>query len=392
MPELLISDDDLDVVLDAANPVDPSCLRADPITRVLAEVRDTALPSPEPTAYPRSRRRRTVPRLRLMAGSIAVSVAVAAFVVGLSGSGGGSSSTWLLAVSPAQAAQLGRVAAGAAQQSGPGSGQWLYQRYQLSEGGGSDWNKAWVSYRETRNVQQWTNANLVQRVRSAYTSFRFDSPKDGATYRKYKKELAGGLSVDGSLAKGHVTDDADPSTGSSPVFPQNMPDTRAGILDRFRKLLAANVAHTPAKDRAQVRKQFGVSMFSELELLVEQSTSSRQRAAALQAFAYVPGVRMLGDRKDVRGRTGLAMRYVWPAVNGGSGQILTVIVDRRTGYMLQDTTRSLRPFSHMTPAQSLVRTVYLQTAIVKSMSSLPGGGSLPYHGPPPTIAKKAPSK
>jgi RNA polymerase sigma factor (sigma-70 family) len=393
MANVLISDDDLDVLLDAANPVELASLNTVAITRALVELREASLaPADSPTPTPTRQRRRAVPRMLLATGSVAIATAVVVLLVGLGGSGGGASSDWLVTVAPAQAAELGRVAAAAAQQNGPGPGQWLYQRYQLSEGGYSGWKNAWVTYRDTRLAQQWTNANNTQRLRSVYTNFSFDSPRSLATYRRYRSELPG-LSVDGPLAKGGVTDYADPGSGSSPGTPQNMPDTRVGLLDRIQRLSATAVAHSPAKDRAQMKKQRGLSLFGELSFLLQQSTSARQRAAALQALAYVPGVRMLGDRRDIRGRMGLAIRYVWqggPGDGGGSGTVLTIIVDRQTGYILQDTMTSLRPFGDMTPAQSLVRTVYLQTAIVNSMSSLPGGGSLPYHGPPPTIAKTSP--
>jgi hypothetical protein len=393
MTELLISDDDLDVLLDAANPVELASLNTVAITGALVELREASL-APADSPAPTRRRRRVVPRMRLVGGSVAVGTAVVALFVGLSGSGGGPSSDWLVTVSPAQAAEIGRVAAVAARQSGPGPGQWLYQRFQVSEGGGWGWKKASVTYRDTRLVQQWTNANITQRLRSVYTNFSFDSPRSLATYRQYRSELPG-LSVNGPLAKGGVTDYADPGSGSSPASPQNMPDTRVGLLDRIQKLSAAAAANAPAKDRAQIKTRRGLALFAELEFLLQQSTSARQRAAALQDFAYVPGVRMLGDRRDIRGRTGLAIRYVWPGGpgdGGGSGSVTTIIVDRRTGYMLQYTMTSLRPVGQMTPAQALVRIVYLQTAIVNSMSSLPGGGSLPYHGPPPTMAKKSPSK
>ena len=196
MPEVLISDDDLDLLLDAANPVELASLNTVAITRALVELREASLAPADPPA-PAQWRKRVVPRMRLLGGLVAVGTAVAALLIGLSGSGGGSSSDWLLTVSPAQAAELGRVAAVAAQQTGPGPGQWLYQQYQSSEGGCSGWKKEWVTYRDTRIVQQWTNANNVQRLRSVYTGFSFDSARSAATYRRYRSELADGLSVGG---------------------------------------------------------------------------------------------------------------------------------------------------------------------------------------------------
>jgi hypothetical protein len=170
-----------------------------------------------------------------------------------------------------------------------------------------------------------------------------------------------------------------------------MPDTRVGILDRFKQLFAAEAARWPKKDRAEFETQSGASMFGELARILEQSTSSRQRAAAFKALAYVPGVQMLGNRKDVTGRTGLAIRYVFKG-GGGAGQVQTLIVDPHSGDLLQDATSDVRPANHLTVAQSLNRTVYFTRSIVKSMTALPRGGSVPYHGVRPTIVKGTTTK
>lgn len=386
MPDRLISDDDLGRLLGAADPIDRSGLASSEVDLLLAELRSATIPD---RASARGTHRmpssiRRVGRWRLAtAGLVAGVVAVAVTLIGFGGSGGDAGGPALsLAVTPAQAAQLNQIAAVAAQQSGPHKGQWLYQRYEIFEGSGLGWGTEWVNYRDTREVQQWTSSNDVERSRSHYTGFHFDTPRDRATYLKYRSRFESNLTFDGPLHSGHVTDDADPSTGPSPLAPQNMPDTRRGLLTRFRQLFAADASHYP--DRKQFDKQFAVSLFDELGTILERSTSPRQRSAAFRAMAFVAGVQVLGTRKDVLGRTGLAMRFVW---HEGAGDQETIIIDRRHGTVLQDTFESLTTVSHITPAEGLNRTVFFNRAIVKSMSALPGGGSIPYHGPPPTIAK-----
>jgi len=56
-----------------------------------------------------------------------------------------------------------------------------------------------------------------------------------------------------------------------------------------------------------------------------------QRAALLDVLAGVPGVVLDGERSDLAGRRGLALRFV------GSPNLLTVIIDRRTGEILART-------------------------------------------------------
>jgi hypothetical protein len=397
MPAPPVSEADLDALLLAANPVDGGVVYSRAVGHGLTAVRSSILDTElEERPLDRSSRRLVTHRMgrrRFVIGFAAAACVGAALLFGLGGSGSGANYDWMVAVTPAQAAELGRVAAVTAQQSGPGPGQWLYQRYEVFEGYGAGWDKVFVSFRETRMVQQWSNANDVERTRSRYTSFAFDTARDRATYRKYRAELGPDLTGDGRdgpLKPGDVTDDADPSEGSSPLSTQDMPDTRAGILDRIRQALETAKSHDPKKEQAQIQKELGLSIVSEVTLILQQSTSERQRAAALKALAYARGVRMLGIRKDVRGREGLAIRYVWSGP--GAGRVITLIVDRSSGDLLQDTQISLRPANHLTVAQSLSRTVYFTRAIVGTMSSLPGGGSVPYHGGAPTIAKRKPAK
>jgi hypothetical protein len=132
----------------------------------------------------------------------------------------------------------------------------------------------------------------------------------------------------------------------------------------------------PKQFRAQLRTQLASGLFDVLVMILEQSTSERQRAAAFKALAYVRDVQTLGIRKDSRGRAGLAVRW-----NDWAGlSVETLIVNPSNGNLLQDTQENSRPIGdHVT----VVRTVYLARAFVRSMTAAPDGRSVPYHGPEP---------
>jgi hypothetical protein len=166
------------------------------------------------------------------------------------------------------------------------------------------------------------------------------------------------------------------------------PERSPSSIARVKKAYAKEEAFLPKQGRAQFATQFEAGLFHAIVDILQTSTSERQRAAALEDIAYVPGVQMLGGRKDALGRTGLAISYR----DLGTGEIHTIIVDRQTGDLLQATTSDPRAGDSIAVADGATRYVYLQRAIVKSMTALPGGGSLPYHGaptiaPPPGAAK-----
>jgi hypothetical protein len=412
MDDRLISEDELDALLAERDPIDTTCLSALPpatLTALREEIlrnaagrrRDALVRTrtfrgarrPRAGGSTRTPSRRT----RLVLGFTASAAAVAAAsLIGVNVFGSGASTAvWLpaVAVAPAQAAELNKIAVAAAQQAGPRRGQWLFQRYEVSEGGGTSVGKTEVNFRDTHTVQEWTNANDIQRTRSVFTSFRFDTPQDRANfYGPDHPQLARSLPGAPGTSS-HVTDGADPSVGASPLAAQNMPETELGILHRFEVLFDRDPTGYAKEPLSERNVQFAANLFGELAVILADSTSERQRAAAVKTFAYVKGLQMLGARNDADGRAGIAIRFVW---HGGAGQINTLIIDPRTGDLLQETSGDIRaspPAANnqqaavIPVADGQQRTTYLQRAIVNSMSALPGGGSQPYHGAPPRIAK-----
>ncbi len=304
-----------------------------------------------------------------------------------------------MTVTPAQASELDHVAAAMAQAAGPRKGQWLYQRYETIADEGLRWQGAFIAYRLTTDTQHWIG-DRIQRWRGETTRFGFDSPRYRATYLKYRSHFLPELNDEGGLPPGRVTDRAmfRPSTPTSPLYtPQEFPDTKLGILDRFKRLVTADEARLPknwqtqvtvtTKNvktrgvreyvpnlRAQIKANLSSGLFGVLVIILEQSTSERQRGAAFQALAYVKDVQMLGDRKDIRGRTGLAIRL------DEGDSVETLIVNRDDGDLLEDTQENFPPTGNRV---TVVRTVYLDRAIVGSMTAVPDGRSVPYRGPEP---------
>lgn len=408
MDDRLISENELHTLLAERDPIDLTRLSAASCESSLAWLREEIVdgaarprelnqgaPGSVSSLMRNARRRRLLPRRRLPGLLMASGLAAAGSLVGVSVLGSSSQRIdWWpsVAVAPAQAAEFHRLASAAALRAGPGPGQWLFERTEVSEGTGTASGKTQVNVRDHRIVESWTSANDIQRTRSIYQSFTFDTPKDRANY--YGPDHSQFVhNLDGAPGSGtRITDEADPSLGPSPLAPQNMPSSARGILRRFKVLFNRDPTDYWKEPRAQQELQFAANFFGELTTILGGSVSSRQRAAALEDFAYVKGVQMLGETRDAIGRRGIELRYVW---HGGDGQVNTIIINPKTGDLLQATISQLR--AALPGAQGPVfpiadgqqRTVYLQRAIVHSMTALPGGGSQPYYGRPPTIGKSA---
>ena len=154
MDDRLISEDELDALLAQRDPIDTTCVSSLPLTVTLVALReevlrdDAAGDRSERLVRPRRSRfcvggstRTASRRTRLFLGFTASAAAVAAAsLIGVNVFGSGASTaTWLpaVAVAPAQADELNKIAVAAAQHAGPGKGQWLFQRYEVSEGSGT---------------------------------------------------------------------------------------------------------------------------------------------------------------------------------------------------------------------------------------------------------------
>jgi hypothetical protein len=360
-----ISDHELDTLLAARDPLHDVALDGPALDAVLTALGGEIRPNVVQTRVSgRGRGRRLV--LAMGAGLVVCAVVLAS--VFSSGDGSGDGVGLPLAVSPAQAAELNGIAERAAkiQVAGPGPGQWLYERFVTSSGGGEQSGDIVVNTHITYVTQQWMGPTGQQRNRTVVKSFGFDTPGDRAVYEANRQRLG---SIEAS--PGQVYDQASPPVGKPPFAPQNMPDTTSGIVARFHKF-----------DKRPVDgPRFGADLFGEIVRILTSSTSPTQRAAALAAIKYVHGVQLLGASDDAVGRRGTAIQ------ESDSGQVTTIIVNDQTGNLLQmslrDTKRSTAKGTNLFPTKdSTGQVTYLARGLVDSMTALPGGGRQPYHGPP----------
>jgi hypothetical protein len=272
--------------------------------------------------FERRRARRPVHRRRLAAAGTAAVVVGVASLVGVEGFGGGAGSAGFpLAVSPAAAAQLNKVAHVAAAQPGLSAGQWLYVEL-TSRAPSADSHS---SAKEL--VQDWFAANGVERERVT---------------------LAGAATRDRVIT--------DPNRGSAPTPGVNLAEPPSDVKTLLADIASSTVPKagaSPAKDPDWY--------WIDLGNVLESSTSPQLRSLAFTALKYLPGVTVLANQTDQLGRAGTELSFT------GSGPTLTIIVSPSTGQMLE---------SYNTGAIAN-RVIYTRQTVVSSETALPGGGTQP---------------
>jgi hypothetical protein len=387
MSDTPLSDDDLDRLLAARDPVDPSVLRTELVSGWLVELHTSLLDSPAPTSVPwtgRLRSRARVARLRLTVGVVALG-AVAAVVVGLvvleqSSSLAGAP----LSVTPAAAETLDGLAR-AAEAGGStrplGPHQYEYVKlisYQL--GGVNAPGALDIDFRYRSVVQEWVNRDGQHRTRSAYTGFACLRGYDCGIYRAHRSILRKDL-LSESQAPGDVVDTVYPrgdGPNGSIVNGHELPTTAAALLKAFRREISKEVRSVPAHFRKTAAKAYttpaAVSSFEfgAIDQILAGSLSASQRAAAYTDLKYVGGLRVVGVRRDVLGRTGIALQHK------ESIGVAQMLVDTEDGELLQDEFWATKPEAGEPTNVAIYRNVYLQRAVVNSMQSLPNGKRVPY--------------
>jgi hypothetical protein len=383
MDEQLISDDELDALLAERDPINTTWLDARQVESALARlVHDICATSglaPAP-----SRRPRVMQRLVAIAAA-GVAVAAAA-LVGVSLLGGGSTHSLLpnLQLPVAQAAQLDRIAQATAAGPSAGHGKWLYVELMTTEHQGLQVRSSpVVFYSVTETVQNWSaSARGPTRVRVTFSHFDFASAHARAVYESHRSTFAQALAPL-PLAPGHIavadatfqrnlalspTDIGDGSNSkvalaSLPADPQSLVkflgrEKLKGYHPGSRQLTGA---------QRRQRRQFvidnqALGEWDGLTQILIASTSAQQRAEAYRALTLVRFVHVLGERRDSRGRQGIAVSFQPP---GAGSRTATLIVDPRTGDLLEE--------SSGTGSVG----VWLARAAVDSDTDLPGGGKEP---------------
>lgn len=404
------SDQELDRLLRKSDPVDRGALERDDVLKVSDQLFDAVLHEAgagrgRASSAPQTarRRRRWLPRSRVgLIGAVALAAVIAGViiaVVGSSGSPHGRESAKSPAlpskVAPPLTASvvLERAADVARRQPVQAAAhQWVYLNTLTgltSSGGARDatGRPYGVRFWQTSTDRWWIKNSGARRELTTDLHERFFSARDAAIARAHGKTLA---QLD-NVALGRRIDsffpaDDEPRTRANGGFFGPALPTQPTALLRALKREERNLAE-PAHPRPDVTT-YGLFNLITGRLLVD-STSPPLRAALFRVLARLPGIRLLGDRRDRLGRLGVAVSI--PAMPGGGGHgpsAPVVLIDPKTSNVLETElvyvtrspggTRGALSFPAGTP---ISYTVYRQRAIVNSDEQLPDGRKIPRSGP-----------
>jgi hypothetical protein len=374
----MLSESELDARLHRANPISRTALDNENIHAALASTLRDLESDARPKATSRSLRRSSY-RRRWATFGAAMATAGVASLVGVETLTGGAGGAGLpLAVTPAAAAQLGRVAHAAAAQAAPGAGQFEYIATEIESAGDPSFRGASVNFTYDDTEQSWAGPIPIDESRDRMTStgVSFASAQDRANYLANKSafdtRFANSLVTSDPTASGLIGDWLYPTRGRkdegtlTPLQSEIFNGTeRPGSPQELLHDLTLYFDGEPS------------DLWSGLITILRNATNAQLRATAYQAFAYVPGTTMLGNQKDQLGRAGAAIQFT----DHADGWTETVIVSPTTGYLLQDESS----YSNSAPGLTSQRTIYLQRTIVNSVTALPDGNSQPFTAASETV-------
>lgn len=339
----MLSDEELDDLLSLAGetrPVSRAALDDESVRYALDDVWHRT-ESNAARREARRRARRPVHWRRLAATGIAAAVVGVASLVGVEGLTSGAGTAGLpLAVSPAAAAQLSRVAHVAAAQPGLSAGQWQYVERTSQEHAANSSGMV--------RVQDWFAANGVERER---------------------------ISLAGAVTSDRVY--TNPSQGYAPTPGVNLASPPSDVQTLLSDIAGSTVPNpglSPADDAGWY--------WDDLTNVLLRSTSPQLRSLAFTALKYLPGVTVRANQTDQLGRAGTAVSLT----DSNAGRIQTIIVSPSTGELLESYDTTTRAGAvYETPAGAVVnRITYTRQTIVSSDTALPGGGTQPLTASEPT--------
>jgi hypothetical protein len=377
MDEQLISDDELDALLTERDPLNAARLHTPGLETALARLKQdvSATSGLAPKPFRRSRVRR-----RLVTLTVAAVVVAVAALAGVRVIGGGSTKSLLPIVQlpAAQAAQLDRIAQATAAGPSAGHGKWLYLKLAITVHRGLEvGHLPRVFCSVTYDVQEWSaSAAGPTRVRVIFSDIAFGSARARSLYESHRTIFARALAplpfgrehtavVDATIGRGSTFGPTDIGNGSKVALASLPTDPQALVKLLGREQLTGLTKYLAATQRKQRQQSVidnrALGAWNGLSQILVTSTSARQRAEAYRALTLVRFVRVLGERRDSRGRLGTAVSFHIPGAGAG-GTTETLIIDQRTGDLLQDDRGG--------PV-----TVWLARAAVASDTDLPGGGT-----------------
>lgn len=243
-------------------------------------------------------------------------------------------------------------------------------------------NSSVVFYSVTETVQEWSaSAAGPTRVRVTFSDFAFASAHARSVYESRRTIFARALAplplapghtavADATIQRGVAVSPTDIGDGTESKVPLSSlptdPEALVKLLGRedLKGFHPGTKQRTAAQRRQQQQFIIDNQAFGEwdgLSQILIASTSAQQRAEAYRALTLVRFVRVLGERRDPRGRLGTAVSFRIP----GGSPTATLIIDPQTGDLLQDNSGSGSV------------TVWLDRAAVDSDTDLPAGGKQP---------------
>lgn len=364
----LISEDELDYRLHRCDPVNRAAIGSESFTAAVASMQRTIESrAPRPAAplgrRPAQRRRWAV----LGAATAAVAVASLVGVETLTGGSGGAGLP--LAVPPVAAAQLNEVAHAALGQAGLSAGQWLYVESSSHFTGWQSAGGTTVTYSVNQVHQDWLGGDGDLRTRATNSDFTFATPQDQAAYEAdrgafpvVQSEATDGVITDGVSRK---QSPQEPWEASPPNDPQSL----------ISEVASYSASALGKNDPTTASGQLDPSLlWRDLSLILTTSASAQLRSTAYAALAYVPGMRVLGNRTDQLGRSGVAISFTG---SSPEDEIETLIVDPSTGDLLEADEALQIAEGSLSAGTVTSRETFGRPVVVDSDMSLPGGGSLP---------------
>jgi hypothetical protein len=396
MALMSLSDDACERLVASRDPIDARRLRDETVVDSSRRLHDALVadlaarrPSPSVTARPPRRRRLDSPRRRVAAiAAIAVFAAAAAFsVISLLPSGG--DETGMLGAPTASAAVVLDRASQAAERLAlvaPKRGQYGFLKVESGSvvgGGGKGWG-LWTRLSVVKS--DWYSASGSGRERTVQTLAGFLTRRDRAIAHAHGMTLA-----QLAAAFPHVTDGA---LGAGSVRPGVFPYWQIATAGRLptqpaalRRAVERMVAAVPTNRRgSSVVDEFQAQpadLFSPISQFLSVPISPQLRAALFRVLADLPGVELLGDKRDHLGRRGVAV-----AVDQGTGTNRVreeLLFDPATSNVLQtdvvqlQTTKPSRGVrTPPLPGGTVIQyTDFVSRGVVGSVTQLPGGGRLP---------------
>jgi hypothetical protein len=257
----------------------------------------------------------------------------------------------------------------------PASHQFLYLKW-------INGNSATTSYKGHRFgltdayvEQDWEAANGSGRQKLDKGTMHFFTPHDLAEWRAAKTTEGNEPALDGTYPVGAYFDNCDIQLDKLSTLSTNP----TVLLHQIEKITGA-------------KTQVVQSIMRTVACALQASQKPALNAALYRVVEHLPGIKLLGSRDDYIGRSGVAVAVDVPHFQE------VLIIDPITAAPLEfEYVQTSRipggPNSNVPDGTPVNFAVYLAHGVVKTMTALPGGGTVPMkvHHHPPLTAPAVPA-